>query len=391
MRKLQFWVSASLLVAAIATFTIFTGCEDEPGLSNAGALLDTNAFENETRIDGEIPLLVSPIIENVAVIGQHISFRAKGAVTPVAWSVASAARGTISTVGLRTDYALYESIVVADNTIVAIDAVGRSATATIRVGADPLTIIPTDITLARPPAGPAANFVVSGGVPPYSSWTELFPELGVVSQGGTYYVMNPTLVGTNIVTISDAAGDIASATVSHVLDLDALSIVPSSTTLSTDGEEAIFIGTGGLSPYSWSVVYPTRGEIVSGATADLMTYRRQGEGDQIIVLEDSAGETTQATITQSTIATLTIVPSPATMSSNQTVIVLSAVGGAPTYQWSVPTATADGNFAGQPAAQGASVVFSRTSGSGSIVVKLIDRIGSTYGTPQTAYVIITKE
>ena len=166
MRKLQFWVSASLLVAAMATFTIFIGCEDEPGLSNAGAILDANGFENETRTDGEIPLFVSPTIDSVAVIGQRIAFRAKGAVNPVAWSVGSAVRGTISTVGLRTDYAIYESIAVADNTIVAIDASGRSATATIKVGADPLQIIPTDITLLRPPAGPAASLVVQGGVPP---------------------------------------------------------------------------------------------------------------------------------------------------------------------------------------------------------------------------------
>ena len=67
MRKLQFWVSASLLVAAIATFTIFIGCEDEPGLADAGVILDANGFENETRLDGEIPLLVSPTIDNVAV------------------------------------------------------------------------------------------------------------------------------------------------------------------------------------------------------------------------------------------------------------------------------------------------------------------------------------
>ena len=337
MRKLQFWVSASLLVAAIATFTIFIGCEDEPELSNADALLDANGFGNETRTDGEIPLLVSPTIENVAVIGQRISFRAKGAVNPVAWSVGSPARGTISTVGLRTDYALYESIAVADNTIVAIDASGRSATATIKAGADPLQIVPTDVTLVRPPAGPAAEFVVSGGVPPYSSWTELFPELGVVSQGGTYYVMGPTLIGTNIVTISDAAGDIASATVSHVLDLDTLVIIPSSTSLDFNNEHAIFIGSGGLPPYTWSVVYPTRGHIVSGANDLIMEYERDDEGDQIIVLEDSQGDTTQAQITQAAPTPPVITPISVSLGTNELSYAFTVTGGTPPYSWLVLT------------------------------------------------------
>ena len=378
MRKLQFWVSASLLVAAMATFTIFIGCEDEPALPNA------DGFENETRTDGEIPLLVTPTIDSVAVIGQHISFRAKGAVSPVTWSVGSTARGTISTMGLRTDYALYESIAVADNTIVAIDAAGRSATAIIKVGADPLQIIPTDITLVRPPAGPAASFVVQGGVPPYSSWTVLFPELGVVSQGGTYHVMNPTLIGTNIVTISDAAGDIASATVSHVLDLDTLVIIPSSTSLDINNERAIFIGAGGLPPYTWRVVYPSRGHIVSGASGLIMEYERDDEGDQIIVLEDSQGDSTQAQITQAAPTPPVITPNTVTLATTETSFAFSVSGGTPPYSWLVLTGSGTVN-----PNTGTSVVYTRgpnpPDGPNNYIIRVTDSAS------QSALATITQE
>ncbi|NQU39037.1 MAG: hypothetical protein HQ523_03705 [Lentisphaerae bacterium] len=339
MRKLKLAASVALALTALTALTLFIGCEDEPGVTGTDTYFDANAYQSDLRSDGELPLLLSPIQESVTIVGQRIAFRAKGGTRPITWSVSSSARGSINTVGLRTDYALYEVKAVADNSVQAIDADGRAAVAAVRAGTDALRITPSSLTLLRPGAGPAGDFVVTGGVPPYSEWIETFPELGVVSLGGTYIVMTALVEGTNFVSITDAAGDIATATVNHVLEYDPLAIIPESTALATDGDTANFIASGGLPPYQWSLVYNSQGQIVGSDTGTVMLYRRLDEGDQVIILEDALGSFTQAQVAQAAPTPPVIQPSNVTLATNETTFAFAVTGGTPPFSWLVLTGT----------------------------------------------------
>jgi len=215
MRKPHFWVSAALLITVLAFSALFVGCEDEPGLANAGALISQNGFENEEREDGSVPMILDPLQASVSVAGQRVAFRAKGAVLPVIWSPANRAAATINVVGPRSDYAVFQASILVPNTVLAVDAAGRTATANITIGAtDGLQLTPNDVTMA-PVGGIVVNFVASGGAPPYVLWEEAFPSLGTVNGSGVYTSLAGT--GTNIVTVVDSAGDIATATIAQTL------------------------------------------------------------------------------------------------------------------------------------------------------------------------------
>jgi hypothetical protein len=333
--------SALLLTAALITAGTFIGCEDEPAMSDVGAFFAANEYQSTLREDGSVALVLSPLQGSISVVGERISFRAKGAVLPVTWSPASRDVGTLTVVGLRSDYAIYKALAVGPNTVLAVDAAGRTATASISVGGDALRILPSEVTLVQPPLGDAVAFVVTGGTPPYGEWVESFPDLGTVSPGGVYSVVASGVgaVGTNLITITDAAGDYANATVAHVLSAEDPEIIPSTISIATNGETAYFIASGGYPPYSWSRVYPSRGHIVGSTTGSLMTYQRDSSGDQVIVLTDAAGNTDQATITQPVASALVISPSTITLGTNTSSYGFAVTGGTPNYTWSLISGT----------------------------------------------------
>jgi hypothetical protein len=220
-------------------------------------------------------------------------------------------------------------------------------------------------------------------VPPYSDWSEAFPQLGTMGADGTYYVTTAGSVGTNLVAITDSAGNLVEADVYHLRSLPPLEIIPETTSLPDDGDRAVYIANGGLPGYTWSLAYPARGQIIGSVTGSSITYQRLNEGNQIIVVEDSDDNFAQVTVTQESPLPPVIVPSTVTLSSNETSYAFSVEQGTPNYVWSVITAnggTVNPN-------NGTAVVYTADPAGrpGSHVIRVID------GNNQTALATVILE
>ncbi len=371
-KRTAFWTALTAVIVGVTVFA-FVGCEDEPALTSTDDLLnDTVLPENPSP--NSIQPVVDPAAKHVTTNNQRISFRVKGGVEPYRWSVGSDDRGVLTSMGTRGDYAIYTVRAVAPNTVVVIDGLGRSAVAELTTTAsDTLQIIPEEITLVNPPVGPVAVLQVVGGVPPYSDWNETFPALGVVGADDAYYVMTAGGEGTNLITVTDSEANVAQCSVVHLIEPSGLTIIPSTTSLTRDGDQAYFIAGGGVPPYDWSRAYPGRGSFVLNADNRSITYTRTSAGDQIIVLEDSYGNSKEVTVTQPAVAPLRIVPDSVTLASNVFQQVFYASNGVPPYVWGIDSGPGTLNTTA-----GSSTVYDRNGVlSGGATLKLTDNEGST--------------
>lgn len=106
---------------------------------------------------------------------------------------------------------------------------------------------------------------------------------------------NSIAQGRNIVSVTDANGNRASATVTH----DTLVVSPANVILTGTNETAIFTVTGGISPFFWSVERPNLGSVqtTSGRNA---VYQRSGDsvGITSIQVRDGKGSAARAAIEQ---------------------------------------------------------------------------------------------
>ena len=340
MQKTALWSLALALVALGAVGVLVPGCEEDTVVDDLSAYFAANPYISQARTPGTLPLVVTPSIDSVTVKGQKVAFRAKGGQPPYFWGVATPERGSIETIAGSTEYAVYTATTVGPNSIVVSDALGGAAVAKVQAGTPTaLQIIPSAVTLVDPPLGAAVDFVVVGGVEPYGRFDEAFPELGTVSQGGTYFVQQVNVTGTNILTITDAVGDFANATVEHLLDIQPLGIVPATADIGTDGETALFVAEGGATPMEWSVAYPGRGDVTSIIDDRTIEYTRSDGGQNVLLVEDALGTIAQATITQQDPTPPVIDPVQATVTSNMTAFVFTVAGGTPPYTWAMQTSS----------------------------------------------------
>ena len=78
---------------------------------------------------------------------------------------------------------------------------------------------------------------------------------------------------------------------------DLLTIEPESASLSADGDSTVFKAEGGTPPYTWAVQDISRGSIVIEGESSA-AYQRGSAGDNVVVLQDSAGTTVFASVAQ---------------------------------------------------------------------------------------------
>lgn len=212
MRSLNVRGTALILVSAIALAALFVGCEDEPSTGNVDSYFADSDTTNQEREDGLIPLTISPDLASVSYVGERIALRAEGAILPITWSPANYDAATVTVVGPRSDYAVYQAKLLLENSVIAVDAAGRVAKMDITVGAiSGLAISPSSPTLIETNVT-SVTFTVSGGAPPYGDWEVAYSDLGVFT-GDTYTATN--FPGTNIVSISDSAGTVATASIAQ--------------------------------------------------------------------------------------------------------------------------------------------------------------------------------
>jgi len=221
--KTKHWPIAAMVAALAVTagILVFTGCEDEPN-TDISSYLDQNPYESSGRVNPSIAdLKLVPEQASAATVGQEIEFRVDEGRSPFTWTVANHDAGHMH-VSADTRHAIYKVERLLPNQVIARDVQGRYGVAEITAAAaGALKIIPSSITLTATNAADAAaldghiiNFRVDGGVEPYGPWMVSDPQLGTIDPNtGVYTVNTDDGEGENIVSISDSAGSVATATV----------------------------------------------------------------------------------------------------------------------------------------------------------------------------------
>jgi len=211
---------ASLAMVCLAVLLAFSGCEGTTTEDSSGvdAYLAAHPYTSLSRDTLLLTVLtISPAQAAASIVGQTIAFTVSGGDGVYHWGVSDSADGKIESQG--ANQALYTCLQVGNNDVIVQDDGGHYAVAHVSPLVNDMTISPSSVSLS----GGALNvsFAVAGGTAPYS-WTSGNTGLGAVSySASTSYVAAYKAVagayGQNVITVIDAEGRTASATVVQAL------------------------------------------------------------------------------------------------------------------------------------------------------------------------------
>ncbi|NUN04894.1 MAG: DUF1566 domain-containing protein [Bdellovibrio sp.] len=215
-------------------------------------------------------------------VGQVLNFSAAGGVAPYVYSIVEAGQGSIdANSGQYTAPANLNNGVSA--TIKVVDSLGHEATKIVSLYSA-LSVTPSGKNLA---VNNSATFTGQGGLPPYTYSVTGAPANGTVNASGLYTA--PASAGSYSLTVTDSDGNTTNASITVGASLQ---ISPASVGLIYT-ETQTFTASGGVSPYSYSVVSgggtinASTGSYVAGAPAGTTQVR----------VTDSLNNTSVATVT----------------------------------------------------------------------------------------------
>jgi len=169
-----------------------------------------------------------------------------------------------------------------------------------RVDPSPLTMYLTPASATLTLVGQEQVFTAHGGDGNYT-WIVINSEYGRVhdhsANQGLYICLK---VGNNQVRVEDGSGHFAMAEISPVAV--ALTISPSTASISSGTLQSSFVVSGGTAPYVWSVANVALGTVTySASSSDRASYTAvSGQyGQNTVLVRDSQGRTTAAQVTQS--------------------------------------------------------------------------------------------
>ncbi len=263
-------------------------------------------------------------------LADNISFSASGGVPPYTYSLLTALGGTGESLVSNTYTAPSDTTGTA--TVRVTDNVGATSDAAVTVTpAAALAISPATVTLNL---GDNISFSTAGGVPPYT-YSLVTPIGGTgenLTVGGTYTAPSDT-TGTATVRVTDGVSATSDASVT-VTPAAALAISPSTVTLNL-ADSISFSASGGVPPYTYSLVTPIggTGEGLAGGT---YTAPSDTTGTATVRVTDGVSATSDASVTVTPAAALAISPSTVTLNLGDN-ISFSAAGGVPPYTYSLFT------------------------------------------------------
>jgi len=200
----------------------YVGCEDSPDTGGLDGYFAAHPYISDPRDSTNASDIdIDPSDTSVTHIGQEILYTVSGGRRPFEWGVARASVGTVAAQG-DDRYAIYTALTVDDNNVIVSDRDGSAAIADITPSVTvALQIIPDAVTLTATETnglplsldGSIVDFQVAGGTPPYGDWNVSSPDLGTINSSGRYTVNGTWGVGKNVVSITDSAGSVATATV----------------------------------------------------------------------------------------------------------------------------------------------------------------------------------
>lgn len=290
-----------------------TGGYTAPSTSGSAVVrvTDSAGAFSESIVTVNSALQISPTSQSLN-LNATLLLTSVGGVPPITYSVSSGLGSVDSVTGLYTAPASAGSAAVT-----AIDSYGNISVANLTI-TNVLSISPTTKTLA---VNNTATFVGSGGTPPltYSK----FSGVGSINASTGVYTA-PAGAGSAVVRVTDSLGAAASA---NITINAALSISPATQTMVINGALS-FSATGGVSPYTYSVISG------SGAVnASTGSYTAPSSaGTDVVRVTDSLGNTSNATITINN--SLGISPATKTLAVNNT-FTFAGLGGSPSYSYSI--------------------------------------------------------
>lgn len=304
MRILAFCLLPCLLGSA--GLLMLAGCEGSSSddVSGADRYFDSNPYASEARDDYPSVLYLEPKSYLVTYVGQTVAFSVSGGEGNYHWSLSFDGNGSINPMG--ANQAVYNVRRVAPNSVTVQDEAGHFGVAYIQTASSTnavnLAISPPSVTLAD--GQRYASFTASGGTAPYA-WISGNTQLGTISYAaGASHVASYTAVagaaGQNVITVVDAAGLTASATVIHD-KYSAMTISPASVSLTAGQLYASFTVSGGTAPYTWTsgnvrlgtVSYSAGSSYVASYTAVSGAY-----GENQVTVRDATGLTASASVSQ---------------------------------------------------------------------------------------------
>lgn len=168
-------------------------------------------------------------------------------------------------------------------------------------GSGAFVILPSAVQLGFDDT--TAAFSVQGGDAPMD-WSVSDDDLGEVTdteERVVNYVRKGTTQGVNEITVRDAIGRSARATVVQDNEGDAgpLSISPPGAIIQAVSNVVTFTAKGGIPPYSWKLIDSSLGAL-SNTSQSSVNYQRtaEGPGENVLELTDSQGTLATATILQ---------------------------------------------------------------------------------------------
>jgi hypothetical protein len=198
-----------------------------------------------------------------------------------------------------------------------------------KLSVPPLLISPPTVLV---PVGQTQQFTAVGGTGFGYTFSFQGPSGGNVNATGLY-TAGPVGSVIDTVTVTDAAGVTASATVQVGAgnNTTALSITPTSASAPPRGQRT-FTANGGVPPYSFGFASNASNATVTGS--GVYSAGSKGNVIDVVRLTDSVGSTAQATITVG--AGITIAPASPAVPPNGSVSFTATGGSGTGYTWTIP-------------------------------------------------------
>jgi hypothetical protein len=304
--------------AGVGTINSATGIYTAPGSSGSATIKVTDSQSNVaySTITVYEPLTISPSNQSMSV-NNNFTFTASGGHGSYSYSVplGSGSVGAISGIFTAPNFSITTSIVRLT------DSLGNTADATVTIN-PAVSISPSSFTIVT---NTTKTFTASGGSGSFT-WSMHSGDGSIDASSGQFTA--PITNGSSVIKATDSLGNIGFSTITIN---STLAISPSAKTLLINGAHT-FSSSGGVAPYTYSVMTPSGGTINSSSGA--YTAPSTSGGPYTIRSTDSLGNTSDCILYTISSSTLAISPSYSAMTVDSTQT-FSATGGTAPYTFSV--------------------------------------------------------
>jgi hypothetical protein len=314
-------VIASVLGLALTIAIVgMVGC-DTPSTSEPESYFDNNPYSSLPRETPTGPALsISPaniVTTNTSDQGQAFLFSALGGTDPIAWEVVNEDAGTLDVQPNGRD-AVYTVVALKSNTLIARDAAGGAAIASIR-GQDTPSLPSLSIAATSDAKlvfdGELMLLYAHGGMAPFD-WHLVYPGRGEITRygpGRLFIEYMRTDAQDQVVILTDASGAMAELRIAQPVEgtpggggttnapTTYAPLVASAdpSTVDVNNDLSLLSVTGGKPPYTWALVPGmTTGGILLPNVGDHVIYQRNSAGDCAVIVTDDRGTTAYVIISQ---------------------------------------------------------------------------------------------